>query len=114
EDHFPAPSLAVTEGDVLGGPDEQRRAIAERRKPLVDLSQERAAAEDLAREHVHRATRLRRRKGRPVGLHHGGGELPALDVAGDDPLDEEVAAEDQIAPDRTAQQTREELRARIR
>src|SRR5947208_12711628 len=45
----------------------------------------------------------------PVGSHHGIGQLLSPDVTRDDLLDEDVPAQDQIATDRAAHQTREEL-----
>src|SRR2546430_3650913 len=55
EHRFPASALGLAEGDVLGGPGEQRGALAELGETALDLRQKRPAAEDLAREHVQRA-----------------------------------------------------------
>ena len=69
--------------------------------------------EDLAREHVHGSTRLRCREWPAVGVHHLLRELSTLDAAGQDLLDEEVALQDQIAAQRTAEQARRHPRDRV-
>src|ERR671927_1061609 len=54
---LPAPALARAERGVAGRPHDQRRAVGEDGKPALHFREERAAAQDLARQHVHRAAR---------------------------------------------------------
>ena len=110
---FPAPPLGLAKGDVLGRPHEQRRSLPERWQAPLDLGEKWPAGEDLVRKHVQRTARLRRGKRAAVGTHHDVGELLALDVAGEDLLDEEVSAQNEVAADRAAHQAREDLRAGV-
>src|SRR5215217_6261784 len=113
EERLPAPPLGVSERDVRARLDEQRGAIAERRQARFDLGQEADAPQDLPREDVHRPARFRSRERCAVGVHHALRQPLALDATRDDPLDEEVAPQDQVTADRTAEQPREHLRAEI-
>ena len=65
------------------------------------------------RKYVHGPARLRCWERSAVRVHHLRGELLALDVAGNDPLDERVSAQDQVAADWATHQTGEDLRAQI-
>src|SRR5215217_3847535 len=113
EERLPAPPLGVSERDVRARLDEQRGAIAERRQARFDLGQEADAPQDVPREDLHRPARFRCREWCAVGVHHALRQPLALDATRDDPLDEEVAPQDQVTADRTAEQPREHLRAEI-
>src|SRR4051812_47869893 len=113
EEPLPAPAFAIAERDVLRRPDDERRAIAQPGKLLLDVGEEGPAGKDLSREDGRRAPRGRRREGSAIGVHDYLRQRPPAHAGGEEALDEQVAIQDQPAADGAAEQSREELCAGI-